>query len=76
MPSIDIAMRRSIRRGILDLVVEGLVKRQTIPNAPAVPTANDAASAAADKTTIPDRVNNFKETFSSWDNCMAKTYCK
>lgn len=76
MPSIDVSMRRSIRRGVLDLLVEGLVKRQTVPNVPATPTAGDAANAAADKTTIPDRVNGVKETFSSWDNCMLQSYCK
>ncbi|KAH8586474.1 hypothetical protein B0O99DRAFT_63578 [Bisporella sp. PMI_857] len=28
------------------------------------------------KRQIVDKVNSVKETFSSWDNCMAKTYCK
>lgn len=28
------------------------------------------------KRDITGEVNNVKTTFSSWDNCMAKTYCK
>lgn len=28
------------------------------------------------KRGITDELSSAKSTFSSWDNCMAKTYCK
>ncbi|KAE8443042.1 hypothetical protein EG329_002436 [Mollisiaceae sp. DMI_Dod_QoI] len=54
MPHITTAMHRSLRRGIGDIMLNSLVR----------------------KDTVTGDVNNFKDTFSSWDNCMAKSYCK
>lgn len=78
MPSIEVAMRRSLRRGVLDLVIGPLLRRQqNIPNAPAgTPNVNDAANAAETVASIPGKINDVKTTFSSWDSCMKATYCK
>ncbi|KAG9246820.1 hypothetical protein BJ878DRAFT_477946 [Calycina marina] len=54
MPNIEMAMRRSIRRGVGDILVDSLLRKRTITSS----------------------VDSVKNTFSSWDNCMEKTYCK
>ena len=62
MPSINVAMERSLRRGFLDLFVQSLrpvlQKREgTISNA-------------------INEVSDVKQAFSSWDNCMQASFCK
>lgn len=61
MPSIDVAMARSLRGGFLDLVSASV--------RPAV-ESRDAISNAQGK------VQDFKTAFSSWDNCMQASFCK
>lgn len=62
MPSVDVAMRRSLGRGFLDLFVASmrpvLQKREG--------TITRVANEAAD----------VKLAFSSWDNCMQANFCK
>lgn len=55
MPHINVAMERSVRRGVASYVVDSLLGPRSDPSTD---------------------VNSVKNTFSSWSNCMAKTYCK
>lgn len=61
MPSIDVAMVRSLRGGVTGILARSLeqafVKRSII---------DDAQS----------NISDVKTAFSSWDNCMAAVYCK
>lgn len=57
MPSVDVAMARSLRGGVWGSIVSGL--------------GRDLQSRQ-----ITDTVSEVGETLSSWDNCMAKDYCK
>lgn len=61
MPSIDVAMARSVRGGVLDIVARslqaGLEQRGVISEA-------------------QGQISDIKLAFSSWDNCMQATYCK
>lgn len=65
MPSVDVAMVRSLHGGLLGTVRESL-----------------ASSIVAEMvkrnifTDTGDKISDVKNTFSSWDNCMAKNYCK
>jgi hypothetical protein len=61
MPAINVAMERSLRRGLLDFFVASL--------RPAL-APRDAISNAA------GQINDVKTAFSSWDNCMQAAYCK
>ena len=54
MPHITAAMRRSVQRGVNDIVFGSLLGRRSITG----------------------EVDSVKNTFSSWSNCMAKSYCK
>ncbi|TLD13243.1 uncharacterized protein PgNI_03922 [Pyricularia grisea] len=57
MPSIDVAMARSLGEGTMGLVVASL-------------------RPVLESRGITDSANDIKNSFSSWDNCMAATYCK
>lgn len=61
MPSIDVAMVRSLRGGVTGILARSLeqafVRRSII---------SDAES----------NITDVKTAFSSWDNCMAAVYCK
>lgn len=65
MPSVDVAMARSLRGGVLDqlkdvvtrAVVAGLSRRDIISDA-------------------QGKVTDVKTAFSSWDNCMKASFCK
>ncbi|KAI3401565.1 hypothetical protein diail_10166, partial [Diaporthe ilicicola] len=61
MPSIDVAMARSVRGGVLEIVVRSLqagIERRGV--------VSDAQG----------QISDIKLAFSSWDNCMQATYCK
>ncbi|GKT42079.1 uncharacterized protein ColSpa_02260 [Colletotrichum spaethianum] len=64
MPSIDVAMARSLRGGLWGSVVSSMAAN--IENRGITDTVNNAGS----------QINDVKTAFSSWDNCMAATYCK
>lgn len=57
MPSIDVAMARSLGGRAMGLVAASL-------------------RPVLDRRGITDSANDIKNSFSSWDNCMAATYCK
>lgn len=65
MPSIDVAMARSVRPSAVEAVknvlarsiAAGLVKRGIV-------------------TETQDKVSDIKTALSSWDNCMDYTWCK
>jgi hypothetical protein len=65
MPSIDVAMARSLQGSaidkIRDAVVRGIVHEVTRRN-------------IIEDTT--DKVEDIKTALSSWDNCMAANFCK
>ncbi|ROW11317.1 hypothetical protein VMCG_01560 [Cytospora schulzeri] len=61
MPTIDVMMARSLRGGVW-----GSIARAVQPALVARGAVEDAQSDFTD----------FKTAFSSWDNCMAATYCK
>ncbi len=61
MPSVDLAMERSIRGGALDLLARA-VQAATEPR--------DALS------NVGSQISDVKTAFSSWDNCMQANYCK
>lgn len=61
MPTIDVAMRRSVQGGIVDGFVN-LVVRSVQP-------------ALRQRDVVQD-LNDAKTAFSSWDNCMQVDYCK
>jgi hypothetical protein len=65
MPSIDIAMARSLQGSafekIRDAVIRGIVHEVTRRN-------------IIEDTT--DKVEDIKTALSSWDNCMAANFCK
>lgn len=55
---VDVAMRRSLREGFVNLLVASLK--------PTLEPRQD----------IVGKLDDAKTAFSSWDNCMAVTYCK
>lgn len=61
MPSIDVAMARSVRGGVGGIIARSLQsafeKRSLISSA-------------------ESNITSVKDAFSSWDNCMAAVYCK
>jgi hypothetical protein len=61
MPSVNVAMERSLRRGFFDLVAASLrpalERRDTVGN-------------------VQGQISDVKTAFSSWDNCMNAVYCK
>lgn len=61
MPAVDIAMRRSLGDGFVDLLVASL---------------RPAFERRDGITNIPGKVTDVKTAFSSWDNCMKASYCK
>lgn len=65
MPSIDVAMVRSLHGGVLGTLRDGLVR-----GVAASLTQRDAIGDAEDKVT------DVKTAFSSWDNCMKADFCK
>ncbi|KAH7162845.1 hypothetical protein B0J13DRAFT_615457 [Dactylonectria estremocensis] len=65
MPSIDVAMARSLRGSNWE-VLKNLVARSVAAELSRRSVVDDATDKASDVAT----------TFSSWDNCMEKAYCK
>lgn len=61
MPSINVAMERSLGRGFMDLLAASV--------APVV-GPRDAI------TNVQGQISDVKTAFSSWDNCMNAVYCK
>ena len=61
MPSINVAMERSLRRGALDLLVSAV--------RPAVERRDIVGSVAG-------QITDVRTAFSSWDNCMQANFCK
>ncbi|KAH7376059.1 hypothetical protein B0T11DRAFT_16335 [Plectosphaerella cucumerina] len=57
MPSVDVAMARSLRGGIWGSIAAGLAKN-------------------IESRQITETVSEVGEAFSSWDNCMARSFCK
>jgi hypothetical protein len=61
MPSVDVAMARSLRGGIWGSLAEALgdtlARRDTI-------------------TDVKNKAGEAVNAFSSWDSCMRETYCK
>ncbi|SPO00878.1 uncharacterized protein DNG_03626 [Cephalotrichum gorgonifer] len=61
MPTIDVAMARSLRGGVWGSIAEGL----------------QSSIAPRDVVgDIKNKASDAKLAFSSWDNCMQATYCK
>ncbi|KAH0499314.1 hypothetical protein TgHK011_006517 [Trichoderma gracile] len=65
MPAVDVAMVRSLRGGIWENIVDSVARSLT-----AEVVRRDLAADAGNK------VSEIKQTFSSWDGCMAHVYCK
>lgn len=61
MPSVNVAMERSLRGGFLDLLAASL--RPAFERRDVITDAQGKA-------------NDVKTAFSSWDNCMNAVYCK
>lgn len=61
MPTIDVAMRRSVQEGLVERFVD-LLARSIHP--------------ALQRRNVADDLNDVKTAFSSWDNCMQVDYCK
>lgn len=61
MPSVDVAMARSVKEGFLDLLAAsirpGIDSRDVITDA-------------------QGHITDVKTAFSSWDNCMNASFCK
>ncbi|KAH6998283.1 hypothetical protein BKA56DRAFT_664884 [Ilyonectria sp. MPI-CAGE-AT-0026] len=62
MPSIDVAMARSLRGSNWDILKETV--------------ARSFAAELTRRGDITDKASDVATTFSSWDNCMAQNYCK
>ncbi|QYS98143.1 hypothetical protein H0G86_005338 [Trichoderma simmonsii] len=65
MPSVDVAMARSLRGGLWETVVDTV--------------ARSLAAQVIKRDLISDSENKaseIKQAFSSWDGCMAHVYCK
>lgn len=65
MPSVNVAMERSLRRGVVD----GLMDLLSASLRPAL-KRRDAI------TDAQGQISDVKTAFSSWDNCMQAVYCK
>lgn len=61
MPSIDVAMTRSLRGGVAEIVARSFQKAFEERG-----IISDASSSISD----------VKTALSSWDNCMSVTWCK
>ncbi|WQF77964.1 Putative [PSI+] induction protein [Colletotrichum destructivum] len=64
MPTIDVAMARSLRGGVWGSVASSIAAN--IETRGITDTVNNAGN----------QINDVKTALSSWDNCMAVTYCK
>lgn len=64
MPSIDVAMARSLRGGVWGSVMSSMAA--TIEKRQIMSTVEN----------VGNQVNDVKTAFSSWDNCMSVNYCK
>ena len=65
MPSVDVAMVRSLRGGLWESVVDSV--------------ARSLAAEVVRRDIVADadnKVSEIKQAFSSWDGCMAHVYCK
>ncbi|KAG6008321.1 hypothetical protein E4U21_004647 [Claviceps maximensis] len=65
MPSVDIAMVRSLRPPVWNLVRDALIR--------------GVAKDLSPRSIVDDtqtKITNVKTAFSSWDNCMKATFCK
>ncbi|KAH8884518.1 hypothetical protein GQ53DRAFT_396153 [Thozetella sp. PMI_491] len=62
MPSVNVAMQRSLREGLVDLVAASL--------RPALQRRDGTL------TNIGNGISDAKTAFSSWDNCMQASFCK
>ncbi|UKZ77479.1 hypothetical protein TrVFT333_005201 [Trichoderma virens FT-333] len=65
MPSVDVAMVRSLRGGLWETVVDTV--------------ARSLAAQVVKRDIVADgenKVSEIKQAFSSWDACMAHVYCK
>lgn len=65
MPSVDVAMERSLRPGVVD----GLKNLLSASLRPAL-ARRDAI------TNAQSQISDVKTAFSSWGNCMNAVYCK
>jgi hypothetical protein len=61
MPSVDVAMARSVRGGFLDLLAASI--RPALESRDAI-------------TDVQGHITDFKTAYSSWDNCMKADICK
>ncbi len=68
MPSIDVAMARSVTN-----VESGVWERLTHSLARSVVADLSRRSVIGDSV---DKVTDVAKAFSSWDNCMAASFCK
>ncbi|KAL7950763.1 hypothetical protein V8C42DRAFT_129990 [Trichoderma barbatum] len=65
MPSVDVAMVRSLRGGLWETIVDTV--------------ARSLAAQVVKRDIVADgenKVSEIKQAFSSWDGCMAHLYCK
>lgn len=65
MPSVDVAMARSLRGGLWETVVDSVARSLA-----AEVVRRDIVQDGEDK------ISEIKQAFSSWDSCMAHVYCK
>lgn len=65
MPSVDVAMAQSLRRGFLD----------TLKNSLSRSVAQDLARRGL-LSDADGEVTSVKTAFSSWSNCMSVVWCK
>ncbi|KAF5514955.1 hypothetical protein CGCF413_v000872 [Colletotrichum fructicola] len=64
MPSIDVAMARSLRGGVWGSVMSSMA------------AAIEKRQIMSTVENVGNQVNDVKTAFSSWDNCMSVNYCK
>ncbi|KAL5614573.1 hypothetical protein BROUX41_004676 [Berkeleyomyces rouxiae] len=71
MPTIDLAMARSLRGTTWEIISEGIIRalnRRDIAD-----TVDNVSNTVDD---VSNSVNDVKTALSSWDNCMSVNWCK
>lgn len=71
MPSIDVAMARSVRGGVGGILARSL--QAVFEETRTVEVESEKRNVVSTATT---GISSVKDSFSSWNNCMAAVYCK